>query len=168
MIQTDASINPGNSGGPLLDSAGQLIGMNTMIYSQAGQSAGIGFAVPAPTIRRVVDQIVGECVKDNKTFFVHLGDAKEKSNPVDLRVINFLQDALKEEVVVVRYNVDMTEEKFADNTAQIWSVDKWESAKLSDVTMEGKVLSLTRPTCGSTTSPPSSSTSKNAKRRSTL
>ena len=58
MIQTDASINPGNSGGPLLDSAGQLIGMNTMIYSQAGQSAGIGFAVPASTIRRVVDQIL--------------------------------------------------------------------------------------------------------------
>jgi S1-C subfamily serine protease len=58
MIQTDASINPGNSGGPLLDSAGRLIGMNTMIFSQAGQSAGIGFAVPYTTIERVVTQIV--------------------------------------------------------------------------------------------------------------
>jgi S1-C subfamily serine protease len=58
MIQTDASINPGNSGGPLLDSAGRLIGMNTMIYSQAGQSAGIGFAVPYPVVERVVSQIV--------------------------------------------------------------------------------------------------------------
>lgn len=58
MIQTDASINPGNSGGPLLDSAGRLIGMNTMIYSQAGQSAGIGFAVPFPIVERVVTQIV--------------------------------------------------------------------------------------------------------------
>lgn len=58
MIQTDASINPGNSGGPLLDSQGRLIGMNTMIYSPAGQSAGIGFAVPASIVRRVVDQIV--------------------------------------------------------------------------------------------------------------
>jgi S1-C subfamily serine protease len=58
MIQTDAAINPGNSGGPLLDSAGQLIGMNTMIYSQSGSSAGIGFAVPARTIARVVPQII--------------------------------------------------------------------------------------------------------------
>lgn len=58
MIQTDASINPGNSGGPLLDSAGRLIGMNTMIFSQAGQSAGIGFAVPYTTVERVVSQII--------------------------------------------------------------------------------------------------------------
>ncbi|MCA9488906.1 MAG: trypsin-like peptidase domain-containing protein [Myxococcales bacterium] len=58
MIQTDASINPGNSGGPLLDSSGRLIGMNSMIYSQAGQSAGIGFAVPYTIVQRVVDQIV--------------------------------------------------------------------------------------------------------------
>ena len=58
MIQTDAAINPGNSGEPLLDSAGQLIGMNTMIYSRSGSSAGIGFAVPSSTIGRVVSQIV--------------------------------------------------------------------------------------------------------------
>ena len=58
MIQTDASINPGNSGGPLLDSAGRLIGMNTMIYSKSGGSAGIGFAVPVSTIRRLVPQII--------------------------------------------------------------------------------------------------------------
>ena len=58
MIQTDAAINPGNSGGPLLDSGGQLIGMNTMIFSKSGSSAGIGFAVPISTISRVVDQIV--------------------------------------------------------------------------------------------------------------
>lgn len=58
MIQTDAAINPGNSGGPLLNSSGQLIGMNTMIYSASGSSAGIGFAVPVDTIRRVVPQLV--------------------------------------------------------------------------------------------------------------
>ncbi len=58
MIQTDAAINPGNSGGPLLDSSGRLIGMNTMIFSRSGSSAGIGFAVPASSIRRVVPQII--------------------------------------------------------------------------------------------------------------
>jgi len=58
MIQTDAAINPGNSGGPLLDSAGELIGMNTMIYSKSGAYAGIGFAVPASTIARVVPEII--------------------------------------------------------------------------------------------------------------
>ncbi len=58
MVQTDAAINPGNSGGPLLNSAGQLIGMNTMIVSPSGQSAGIGFAVPVQTIRRAVPQLI--------------------------------------------------------------------------------------------------------------
>lgn len=58
LIQTDAPINPGNSGGPLLDSAGRLIGMNSAIYSPSGASAGIGFAVPADTINRVVPALI--------------------------------------------------------------------------------------------------------------
>lgn len=58
MIQTDASINPGNSGGPLLNSDSELIGMNTMIYSQTGTSSGIGFAVPVDTIKKIVPQII--------------------------------------------------------------------------------------------------------------
>ncbi|MDX2052433.1 MAG: trypsin-like peptidase domain-containing protein [Polyangiaceae bacterium] len=58
MVQTDAAINPGNSGGPLLDSSGQLIGMNTAIYSPSGTSAGIGFAVPVSSVARIVPQII--------------------------------------------------------------------------------------------------------------
>ena len=58
VIQTDAAINPGNSGGPLLNSAGQLIGMNTAILSPSGVNAGIGFAIPVDTILRYADQIV--------------------------------------------------------------------------------------------------------------
>ena len=58
MIQTDAAINPGNSGGPLLDSDGNLIGMNTMIFTRSGGSAGIGFAVPVSFISRIVPEII--------------------------------------------------------------------------------------------------------------
>lgn len=58
VIQTDAAINPGNSGGPLIDSQGRLIGVNTAIYSPSGASAGIGFAVPVDTVRRIVPQLI--------------------------------------------------------------------------------------------------------------
>ena len=58
MIQTDASINPGNSGGPLLNSRGEMIGINTMIFSPTGGSVGIGFAVPVNTARRVVPDLL--------------------------------------------------------------------------------------------------------------
>jgi S1-C subfamily serine protease len=58
MIQTDASINPGNSGGPLLDSSGELVGMNTMIISPSGTSSGVGFAVPVDLIKKIVPQII--------------------------------------------------------------------------------------------------------------
>lgn len=57
-IQTDAAINPGNSGGPLLDSNGDLIGVNTMIYSPSGASAGIGFSIPVDVVRYVVSDII--------------------------------------------------------------------------------------------------------------
>lgn len=58
LIQTDASINPGNSGGPLLNSQGQLIGMNTAIYSTSGSSAGIGFAILSNDIQRIVNELI--------------------------------------------------------------------------------------------------------------
>jgi S1-C subfamily serine protease len=58
VIQTDAAINPGNSGGPLLNSRGQMIGINTMIISPSGGSVGIGFAVPVDTAKRVINDIL--------------------------------------------------------------------------------------------------------------
>merc|ERR1719235_44200 len=57
-VQTDASINPGNSGGPLLDAKGRLVGVNTAILSSSGASAGIGFAIPVDTVRRIVTQLI--------------------------------------------------------------------------------------------------------------
>ncbi|KAL0424288.1 UNVERIFIED_CONTAM: Protease Do-like 1, chloroplastic [Sesamum radiatum] len=58
VIQTDAAINPGNSGGPLLDSSGNLIGINTAIYSPSGASSGVGFSIPVDTVSGIVDQLV--------------------------------------------------------------------------------------------------------------
>jgi len=58
LIQTDAAINPGNSGGPLLNARGEVIGVNTFIFSPSGSSSGVGFAVPVNTVKRVVPSLI--------------------------------------------------------------------------------------------------------------
>jgi S1-C subfamily serine protease len=60
IIQTDAAINPGNSGGPLLNSRGEVIGINTAIFTPSGGSVGIGFAVPINTARRHLPQLIAK------------------------------------------------------------------------------------------------------------
>jgi serine protease Do len=62
IIQTDAPINPGNSGGPLLDLRGEVIGMNTAIFSSTGESAGVGFAIPSNTLTKVVPALISSGV----------------------------------------------------------------------------------------------------------
>ena len=58
MIQTDASINPGNSGGPLVNAVGEVVGVNSSIYSPSGGSIGLGFAIPIDRVRRVTDDLL--------------------------------------------------------------------------------------------------------------
>jgi S1-C subfamily serine protease len=60
VIQTDAAINPGNSGGPLLNSDGEIVGINSAIISPSGGSVGIGFAIPVNTARRVVPELISK------------------------------------------------------------------------------------------------------------
>src|ERR671911_457614 len=70
IIQTDAAINPGNSGGPLLNLKGEVIGINSAIYSNTGVNAGIGFAVPSNTVKKVVQSIIssGKLQKGTITY----------------------------------------------------------------------------------------------------
>ena len=57
MIQTDAAINTGNSGGPLVNAIGEMIGMNTLIYSRSGGSVGVGFAIPVEKIKNIIEEL---------------------------------------------------------------------------------------------------------------
>ena len=75
VIQTDAAINPGNSGGPLLDSAGRLIGVNTQIASPSGASAGIGFAIPADEVNRIVPRLIRDGRFVRPTIGIAAGNA---------------------------------------------------------------------------------------------
>lgn len=75
FIQTDAPINPGNSGGALVDMDGDLIGINTAIFSRSGSSSGVGFAVPAAMVKRVVDSAVGGARSVERLWLGVKGDA---------------------------------------------------------------------------------------------
>jgi S1-C subfamily serine protease len=76
LIQTDAAINPGNSGGALVNSAGQIIGVNTMIYSTSGSSAGIGFAIPSNTAVNIANQLIKYGVAKIPFIGIEMGNNK--------------------------------------------------------------------------------------------
>ncbi|HSR66740.1 MAG TPA: trypsin-like peptidase domain-containing protein [Acidobacteriota bacterium] len=85
IIQTDTAINPGNSGGPLLNTAGQVVGVNTLIYSRSGDSAGISFAVPVDTIKRNLPDLIEKGEVQRPWLGVH-GIALSRPLARDLRL----------------------------------------------------------------------------------
>jgi S1-C subfamily serine protease len=87
IIQTDAAINPGNSGGPLLNSRGQVIGLNTAIISHVGQSAGISFAVPINSIARILDQLI----QNGRVIRADLGITRVFATREGLLVVNLVE-----------------------------------------------------------------------------
>ncbi|WP_246196411.1 S1C family serine protease [Aquisphaera giovannonii] len=93
IIQTDAAINPGNSGGPLLNARGQVIGMNTAIVSQVGQSAGISFAVPINAITRILKALI----EDGRVIRGDLGIARVYATGEGLLVMQLVQGGPAEE-----------------------------------------------------------------------
>jgi len=76
MIQTDAAINPGNSGGPLVTARGEVVGVNTMIFSDGGGSVGLGFAIPINRARRVVNEILEYGRRRNPWAGFHVTDVR--------------------------------------------------------------------------------------------
>lgn len=90
MIQTDAAINPGNSGGPLLNYKGEVIGINTIINTTTGVSSGVGFAIPANTVRLVADQLIA----DGKVTRAYLGLTPENLKPFEVEKFGVQQGAV--------------------------------------------------------------------------
>jgi len=93
-IQTDAAVNPGNSGGPLVDMAGNIIGINTFIVSRSGSNSGVSFAIPAALVQRVVESAVGGAKSVQRPW---LG---VKTKPVDSDIAASLGLARPEGAVV--------------------------------------------------------------------
>jgi len=89
-IQTDAAINPGNSGGPLLNSSGELIGVNTAIYSPSGAYAGIGFSIPVDAVRRIIPELI--------TY----GKIKRPTLGIEIAPNGILQRLRKRGILIVR------------------------------------------------------------------
>ncbi|MEO5677247.1 MAG: trypsin-like peptidase domain-containing protein [Usitatibacter sp.] len=88
FIQTDAAINPGNSGGALVDTAGNLIGINTLIFSRSGGYQGIGFAIPVTLAKRVMEQIIETGTVTRGWFGVDVADiTPELSESLGLKAI---------------------------------------------------------------------------------
>ncbi len=84
LIQTDAAINPGNSGGPLVNSAGEVVGVNTMIFSNSGGYQGLGFAIPMNRVRRVADELIKHG-RRRDPWFGFRGQALSEVNAYTLR-----------------------------------------------------------------------------------
>ncbi|NPV14801.1 trypsin-like serine protease [candidate division WOR-3 bacterium] len=81
MIQTDAAINPGNSGGPLVNALGEVIGINTFIFSHAGGSEGVGFARPINEVKRFINEALGQASADYEKFSTKIGAVVADINP---------------------------------------------------------------------------------------
>ena len=119
-IQTDAAINPGNSGGPLINSMGQVIGVNTMIISTSGSNAGIGFAVPVDGFwREVMDLIEDDRVEEK----LKIGDGNGKGRKRGWLGLKIVQDEVIGKALFRRIGLIGTKHDNEETGVFIMSVD---------------------------------------------
>jgi len=85
FIQTDASINPGNSGGPLINMQGEVVGINTLIFSETGVNAGVGFSIPS----NLATKVYGQLIRDGKVTRGYLGVSLQNVTPGVARSVGF-------------------------------------------------------------------------------
>ncbi len=166
VIQTDAAINPGNSGGPLLNSMGELIGVNTAIYSPSGASAGIGFAIPINTIAKLVPQLIEhgriirpvigiETLKDYQArrmgvkgvvvFSVQDGLAADAAGMVGLRYDNRGQIHLGDVVIAINDAPITNEDSLLSSLEQFAPGDKVKVTTIRDEKIYNYDVVLTEP-----------------------
>jgi serine protease Do len=107
FIQTDAAINPGNSGGPLVNIAGQVVGVNTAIFSSSGAYNGIGFAVPSNLARRIADELI----KSGKVERGYLG---VQLQPLDPGLLDAMKVPVGTEGALVAHVADNSPARTAD------------------------------------------------------
>ncbi len=144
LIQTDAAINPGNSGGALVNTAGQVLGINSMIYSTSGSNAGIGFSIPSDTALNVADQII----RNGGTKIPYIG-IEMGENTTDVKGV-YIQNVMegypaqkagiKAGDIITAFNGTVIETPF-ELVAQILRYEPGDSVKIS-INRDGKSIEL--------------------------
>jgi serine protease Do len=130
MIQTDASINPGNSGGPLVNAAGEVIGVNSSIYTPSQGSVGLGFAIPINRARLVVDDLI-EHGKIRRPWIGELLRAPESSNPRDVITAGAILRAVVPGSPAEAAGLRVDDQIVRAGTRNIRNALDWEAARLS-------------------------------------
>lgn len=144
MIQTDAAINPGNSGGPLVNAMGEVIGINTFIFTAGGGSEGIGFAIPINTAKKIVKELV----EYGKVREVWLGIDVQELTPELAKTIGAKEGVLVTDVekgsAGERGDVEVGDLIVEINRRKVRNVDDWEAAVSSLVVGEKVRLKVLR------------------------
>ena len=129
MIQTDAAINPGNSGGPLVNAAGEVIGMNSVIYTPSEGSVGLGFAVPINRVKRVADDLIAHGTISQPWIGVVLRQPNT-SNPRDAIAMGAIVESVTPSSPVADAGIKSGDQILRVGAQNIRNYYVWESAQL--------------------------------------
>ncbi len=129
MIQTDASINPGNSGGPLVSATGEVIGVNSSIYTPSGGSIGLGFAIPINRARRIVDDLM-EHGKVRRPWMGEKIVTPHGTNPRDVVTAGVVLQSVAPGSPAARAGLEAGDEIIAVRGKRVKNIFEWEAERL--------------------------------------